>query len=309
MGKWDFRPSALSLLSYSTTSSERLVEQYLKDNKRADEADVKIHARPESAFLRTLQWNIHGWTTATNDSSPVISKGIRDAIFNADADVVILNEYDWENRDGRHIAFERKLREQGYTFYCATVFCPTAVATRLHVNEVREIRLSEERSALVLNVEHDLGSFWVIGTHLDHLNGQQRRQEIDVLMQELELCCHDDDRIVMAGDLNQQRRQDYTKAEWKLISESMTRRKACQDDGVAVRLKKARFVCAWDGLHPSKSNWATSKPPSTHWSGSVVDYSYGRNVQADGVSVSKAGWSDHRMTVCDWKWTTRVLSN
>ena len=44
------------------------------------------------------------------------------------------------------------------------------------------------------------------------------------------------------------------------------------------------------------------RPPATHWSGTVVDFSYGRNVAPVSVSVGAPGLSDHRMTVCDWSW-------
>jgi endonuclease/exonuclease/phosphatase family metal-dependent hydrolase len=226
-----------------------------------------------------------------------------DAIFEADADVIVLNEYDWGDRDSRHATFERKLREQGYDTFCrGTVFCPTAVATRFYVYETREIRLSEERSALALKVDKDSDIVWVIGTHLDHEHGPQRRQEIQTLLQDLKQHFEEDERIIILGDFNQQRRQDYSEAEWKLISDSMELRETCQDDGVATLLKEADFTCAWDGLSASECNWETRKPPSTHWSGTIVDYSYGRHVEAEGVSISPAGWSDHRMQVCDWKW-------
>ena len=42
------------------------------------------------------------------------------------------------------------------------------------------------------------------------------------------------------------------------------------------------------------------KPPATHWTGTIVDYAYGRNLTAEGVYISPAYWSDHRMIVTDW---------
>jgi hypothetical protein len=84
----------------------------------------------------------------------------------------------------------------------------------------------------------------------------------------------------------------------------------CHDDGVAALLQNHNFQCVFDQLQQvlgddqqSSSFSATTfaLPPSTHWSGTTIDYSYSRNIPVHGVYVSPAGYSDHRMTVCDWK--------
>ena len=48
-------------------------------------------------------------------------------------------------------------------------------------------------------------------------------------------------------------------------------------------------------------NWDTAYPPATHWSGTIVDYSYGLN-NHHYVSIGPDNWSDHRLTVVDWTW-------
>jgi hypothetical protein len=84
-------------------------------------------------------------------------------------------------------------------------------------------------------------------------------------------------------------------------------------------------------------NWnQTQPPPSTHWSGTTIDYTYysnhiptrsdiGSDIGSDtaaatttttttttiaphGVYVGRAGFSDHRMTVTDWILTTNTNS-
>ena len=110
------------------------------------------------------------------------------------------------------------------------------------------------------------------------------------------------ERSLLVGDLNQQREHDYTSDEWEQIRSGMEHRRSCEDDGVAKLLMDQGFVCAWDSAPPPKTNWETSRPPATHWSGTIVDYSYGCNISPITMSISPAGWSDHRMTVCDWNW-------
>jgi endonuclease/exonuclease/phosphatase family metal-dependent hydrolase len=304
MTSWKSRPSPLfSRVTYSTLPVATLKNQYTQDCKRANEDGVKIRPRSTEALIRTLQWNIHAWTTAHDEESSKITNGFMDSIFDVDADVVILNEYHWGETDCRHADFEQELRSRGYALFCGTVECPTAVATRLRVLEAREVRLSAERSALALLVATpEMENIWVIGTHLDHLDGDLRKKEISILLEDLKSNVGEDERIIVAGDFNQQRQQDYTPVEWKRISDSMKRRYVCEDDGVSAMLQNMKFKCAWSDLSFPDCNWETIRPPATHWSGTVIDYSYGRNVVSVRASISPAGWSDHRMTVCDWNW-------
>jgi hypothetical protein len=102
---------------------------------------------------------------------------------------------------------------------------------------------------------------------------------------------------------------------WECYTETAVKTMGCP----SKLLMDQGFVCAWnnngDGNNSKKhyddaemvkatstvvTNWETSHPPAMHWSGTIVDYSYGRNILAVAVSISPAGWSDHRMTVCDW---------
>eukprot|EP00339_Tiarina_fusa_P011556 CAMPEP_0117032714 /NCGR_PEP_ID=MMETSP0472-20121206/23437_1 /TAXON_ID=693140 ORGANISM="Tiarina fusus, Strain LIS" /NCGR_SAMPLE_ID=MMETSP0472 /ASSEMBLY_ACC=CAM_ASM_000603 /LENGTH=247 /DNA_ID=CAMNT_0004741445 /DNA_START=92 /DNA_END=832 /DNA_ORIENTATION=+ len=247
MTSWKSRPSSLfSRVTYSSLAVTAMKSQYTQDCKRANDDGVKIRPRCADAQIRTLQWNIHAWTTAHDEESPKITAGFVDAIFDADADVVILNEYHWGETDCRHTNFERELRSRGYVLFCGTVECPTAVATRLRVLEGREVPLSVERSALALLVATpQREKIWVIGTHLDHLDGELRKKEMSMLLEDLKANVGEDERIIVAGDFNQQRQQDYTPVEWKRISDSMKRRRVCEDDGVFALLQKTKFKCAW----------------------------------------------------------------
>lgn len=318
---WKFRPSALASAISAYTSAysrDELTELYEYDNQRAAREDVTILSRSESSKLRTLQWNINnGRHNFDKHSSFVIQKGLVDAIKDSDADVVVLNEYSRKIAYRWHQTFEEDLKAIGYSYVeCATVDYPTAIATRLKVKQYKEIQLSYDRSALLAQVQTKNGTLvWVIGTHINFACGEQRMEEMQALVTELEKFFVLDDmrwcskkncatKIVLVGDLNQQRENDYAPEEWELIRSGMETRGSCQDDGVAQLLSDQGFVCAWDSKapHPPKTNWETAHPPATHWSGTIVDYSYGRNVSPLNVSVGPDGWSDHRMTVCDWTW-------
>ena len=109
--------------------------------------------------------------------------------------------------------------------------------------------------------------------------------------------------LMIIGNFNQQRERDYTAEEWRQISARKHPRRSPLDDGVPALLEGAGFRCAFDSIPRRGRNWLCDDPlPSTHWSGTVVEYTCfrGPGLKLDGVYVSPCGLSDHRMVVCDW---------
>ncbi len=260
---------------------------------------------------------------------------------------------------------EEVLKLRGYHFIRIAKHgdTPTMIATRKKVLTCKEIILSNNRSALCLLVETEItsstssiGKFWVVGTHLDAFEAEHRRKEISKLLQDDEMKCQSPCQsqcqhqhhctssfpIVIAGDFNQQRATDYSDSEWKNISASADLRGVPLDDGVANLLKNNGFTCILDHVRNQNNNnnvrcnWDQNQPPpSTHWSGTVIDYTYYANphpppalvspattsttststsaiatpsstttIAPQGVYIGPAGFSDHRMTVTDWILTT-----
>lgn len=358
-----------------------MIDHYVQDNDRAHREGVIIPPRPTPTtttttssiegttvpppsppllLLRTLQWNIQVFTSATRVRDDDNTRGMLDTINATDADVIVLNECgSFGRHHTRHHTMLRKALENGgYTFRDIGSVCfPTMVATKWPVSDYRELILSKERSALCLKIvynDHNDDTedaadtedatytinkqryVWIVGTHLDAFCGFQRRQETVRLLQGLESLLRDGDNtdmdddgnnipIILVGDLNQQRSVDYSTEEWKRIQKSMDGRGVCHDDGVADQLNQFGFHCVFDQVRAGRvqqqqlqekqhgpslppapphgvvhCNWETLEPPSTHWSGTAIDYSYSKNVVPHGIYVSPAGFSDHRMVVCDW---------
>mmetsp|Transcript_3779 Transcript_3779/g.6974 ORF Transcript_3779/g.6974 Transcript_3779/m.6974 type:complete len:105 (+) Transcript_3779:205-519(+) len=61
------------------------------------------------------------------------------------------------------------------------------IATKLHVDHFNEVRLDEERNAVILRVESAPGEekVWVVGTHLNDFDGLARNREMTALLQEV----------------------------------------------------------------------------------------------------------------------------
>ena len=208
---WSFRPSALALQStadiYTISpflSRQRLEECYEEDNRRAMNEGIKILSPPNAAAdddksnnrIRTLQWNInsgyHIMNSAENDND--IQKGIINTIRDTNADFIVLNEY--------VDVLDADLHRLGYAVRMGTVDYPTAVATRLHIIQQREIILSHDRSAILTQVrvankeegsDNNISSIrrtdesvWIIGTHINFQSGKQRNIEMQILMKEID---------------------------------------------------------------------------------------------------------------------------
>jgi endonuclease/exonuclease/phosphatase family metal-dependent hydrolase len=223
-----------------------------------------------------------------------------------------LNEYTWGNRP-LHSDFEAALLERNYTLHQCGAIASTAIATRVPVDHVADIVLDDKRHALAMRLVKQ--NVWIYGTHLcdrDGQNGQKRFQELQSLLRHASIRNDKGDAgVLIAGNFNRQRRQDYTTEEWTRICQSKANRQSPETDLVAETLAQAGYTCNFDAtlVATAKRNWfPTDPPPSTHWTGTIVDYTYFRgNVQLLGVYVSPSALSDHRMTVCDWhsdKWPT-----
>mmetsp|Transcript_36478 Transcript_36478/g.88401 ORF Transcript_36478/g.88401 Transcript_36478/m.88401 type:complete len:316 (+) Transcript_36478:62-1009(+) len=310
--KWTTRPTALhAVTKYCDFSAGELYNLYEEDCWAAARQTEKIEILPRSpqAKLRTLQWNLHYF----GNDSPPLAKGIIDTIREANADVIVLNEYAFFNTtQGKcQLKCEKELAKLGYVWRCGKVIFPTFVAIRNHyIFESEEVLLCGNRSAVVQLIGRSSASppserVWVVGTHLDDLDGSLRQEQMRMLQEFLNTKTKNTDKVILMGDLNEQRPQDYNLDEWKFILESKEKRGIDPAlDQLSSILQTQGYLCAWNFpqllVSAANRNWETSHPPATHWTGSIIDYSYGKLIEAIRVSISPVGWSDHRMTVCDW---------
>lgn len=279
----------------------------------------------------------------TYNHCPVeLATAIIERVLETEPDVIVLNEFGMsrgcEPEAGRDCA-RALLESGGYTVFVADCICPTAIATKLTVldNTKFQLDIMRDSVAVQLRLAHSSSKeesnksqelamkddsqhasqpnsqgqgnedhiFWVYGTHLedseDDQGGNYRLGEIKTL---IEAIGFQTNRVMIIGVFNQQRKQDYTRDEWQLIVDNKQRRKSPVDDGVAYLLKAFGYGCIWDRPFAKDTNWrALDPPPSSHWSGTIVDYTYHKDdrLLLSGVYVSPSNLSDHRLIVCDWE--------
>jgi hypothetical protein len=326
--KWILRPSALRWHGYPTAHRLDLEKRYQNDNK--SNHDVQIPTPAPNRCFRVCQWNVHtfrynhGDTDDDDDDDDdsgrsflATAKAISTILLEHDPDAIVLNEFYAFWADAASETCSSVLSSAGYHAQAADGF-PTVVFTRWHVEWNDScISLGTDRAAVALNLRRPIGKdggcpsrILLYGAHLcpyedrdghrldemkelvNHMQeGHSRRNE----MPEAKI------PTLIVGDLNQQRKADYLLHEWQLIRDNKERRRReTLDDGVDTLLQKDHgFVCGWDVA--VRRNWTDGQPPpSTHWSGTVIDYVYARHLTAHGVYVSPSGLSDHRLCVSDW---------
>jgi len=303
------------------------MKHYLQDGAKAaqnrDSTSVipppKAASGSESCLLRTCQWNIHylyaPWLRETAEEISMLShaENVANAILGVNADVIVLNEFDYSGRSPEATGLERlcvRLENAGYAIYdlCECSF-PTAIASRLPVISSAAFPLDTTRAAVQVTVNAGSSNtnvpITIFGTHLedsDRGNGKYRLDEAKELLANVESTTDSNDPVLIVGDLNQQRSVDYTTEEWKVICDNKSQRSSLQSDGVSTLLTSAGFTCCYDQVNANTAcNWRPGvSPPPTHWSSTVIDYAYSRKVKLVGIHILPYNLSDHRMVVSDW---------
>ena len=217
---WVFRPSAFEQ-NYKSISIATLRKFYDQDNKSAQKDEVEVPAyEPSSSGLRTCQWNVHYFAPIDSiNNANDLALAIAETVLETEADVIVLNEFGYA-QPGTWSANRatQRLESEGYTVHCADCMFRTAIATRLPVKASTTSALDANRAAVAVQVElrDGKGSVWIYGTHLedsDDNGGQDRANEIKTLLRKGHLQGETgQDRILIVGDFNQQRQQDYTQA-------------------------------------------------------------------------------------------------
>merc|ERR1711957_621460 len=93
---------------------------------------------------------------------------------------------------------------------------------------------------------------------------------------------------------------DYAPYEWDVLASGMRERKQPLDDFVCACFQKEGFVCSLD-MRGAYHNWPEEDyPPPTHWTGTVIDYSFARGLVLHGSYVVMTTLSDHLPVLTDW---------
>jgi endonuclease/exonuclease/phosphatase family metal-dependent hydrolase len=176
-------------------------------------ATLRSKSQPRESKLHVLSYNIHhGEGTDGKLALPRIAKVIRDT----DPDLVALQEVDQGVKRSGNVQQAVALAEMtGYHFgfYKAIDFgggeYGQAILSRWPISQVTGIQLPnrdgrEQRIAIVVDLETELGKIRFAGTHLDHSLSELRQEQASALVEYLTKSVGEESEqlCILAGDLN-----------------------------------------------------------------------------------------------------------
>lgn len=253
-------------------------------------------------LCRVMTYNVHGFRDFYGKKKYA---EIIQSIVIINPDILVLEEitlYTYAN-----VCTELQLRsdlEKCGLFFSGFSSCGINAVFSRYPFTANEIDLGRDsikkvaRNALMCTfLSHNISSdknIVIVGTHLDvydesgKLRIRQMKTILDVLSTNTNI---DNDKIIVMGDFNSLRKNDYTDNEWAYLSQLDKQRKVITVQDAVSIIESARFT---DSFVECNDSIKTSV-----WSGRRVDYIFGKNVNFDQSATYKVTHSDHYPVYAD----------
>lgn len=253
-------------------------------------------------MCRVMTYNVHGFRDfyGKNKYNEIIQ-----TITMINPDILVLEEitlYTYAN-----VCTELQLRsdlEKCDLFFSGFSSCGINAVFSKYPFTAKEIDLGCDsikkvaRNALICTfLSHDISSnenIVLVGTHLDvydesgKLRIIQMKTILDVLSINTDI---DNDKIILTGDFNSLRKDDYTGNEWAYLSQLDKQRKVITVQDAVSMIESAQFIDSFVGCNDFVK--------TSVWSGRRVDYIFGKNVTFDQTATYKVTHSDHYPVYAD----------
>lgn len=248
--------------------------------------------------IRILTYNVHGFRD-------VLKQDSKDEIFSIikkiDADIVVLEEFTLYGYQAL-INFEESvklLKTFGYKDFMTDTKNYNMLASKIELKNPVVEYLGKDpyhmcpRYCMIAEIEFNNQKICIVGTHLDVYDnsGETRVKQINIILKKIiDRKIGDDGKIIIVGDFNCLRADDYTEEEISHILRADLKR-GIKDtsnkdmiDAVHV-LEGNDFIeaSAQLGVRLSCSVWANRR----------CDYIYGKNITFQSLNMVKNASSDH----------------
>ena len=215
-------------------------------------------------------------------------------------DVIVLEEVNWPLSKYRSSdkAIRSKLYSMKLFYYVYTEGLENIVASKYPFESIN-INLGvfnrEYRHALLCKFDCDVYQGYFIGTHLDVYDnsGLTREKQINMILSKVDK----NEKVIIAGDFNSLRSQDYSVIQLNRIVDEDTERGVETVEEVIPILEGCGYIDSFISAY--------LKPPTvTVWSNRRVDYIYGKNISfkyskvVDALDFKKSA-SDHYLVWAD----------
>lgn len=247
--------------------------------------------------IRILTYNVHGFKSRKWKKTYL---DILQVIHNINPDILIIQEV-YIYKKNEHIKQEtliNDLHDQGFKHFQFTRSGINMICTRKRFDfDSIELDFGPDpingisRFALVAKLKNtDLS---IVGTHLDVFDesGETRKEQINFLLEHLK--SEKINNVVIAGDFNTLRKNDYSDPEWKYITECDKLRNVTTKEDIIPIIENNNFRESFDAVN--------KKLKVSVWSNRRVDYIYGKNINFIDSACYRSIASDHHPIYADIK--------
>lgn len=261
-----------------------------KSFKQFDYVDFADEVSPKkSNTLRISTYNVHDFTDrARKNTFDMIIKNIK--LINPD--ILILEEvYLFRKNSANITKLIDHMKKIGLIYHSFGSTEINAVFSRYEFKS-DEIDLGKDtikrvnRYAQICNFEEL--QLVVVGTHLDVFDetGTIRKNQIIKILNRIKIETKDNNEsVIIAGDFNSLRRDDYADTEWKYLTDNDKLRKVKTIEDVVPIIEKNGYVDSFAMCDKTIVN--------SVWSGRRVDYIYGYDVIFSDSNIFRNTASDH----------------
>lgn len=259
-----------------------------------------ISDKPNNS-IRIMTYNVHGFMSRMFKHT---KKEIIDNILSIDPDVLVLQEiYVYKRNYKNENELTDILNNHGYVYIKFSICGINLICSKLPINtlNIQEIDLGRDhikkikRNALICEFNYNKldgteDNVMCIGTHLDVFDesGATRIKQMNILVNWLKNKYgkdYDKQKIIIFGDMNSLKRNDYTLEQWKYIVNVDKKRGVNSiEDAISV-LTDQKYVDSFDACKKSAT--------VTVWAERRVDYIFGKNIDFLTSCVYKNSASDH----------------
>jgi len=289
--------SPLIYNSYNPSLNEEELQdiyiKYIKKNK------TSIPPKPKST-VRVLSYNIHnGFYDVYSDKNNYYK--VLDFITELNPDIIGFQELMWTEQVESKNKLMNDMTDIGYPYsvICKSlgtedyigngIFSKYPISSTKHINLDKDPVNKEGRIGCIAIVKiSNTVAFTIVNTHLDVWDdsGKTRKKQLNKIINYLDK----DDSIIIMGDFNTIRKEDYSKEYLNWLSANKSGR---------GNLYKAQQI-DFDTLDILNNNGYKDITDSTNdmisittWSGKRVDYMYTKNIDVKKSFVLPIDLSDH----------------
>lgn len=284
----------------------------------------------EESCVRVMTYNVHGFTDQESKST---LNQILDVIKRIDSDIMIIEEFTLYRvrKVITYLQFKKFLQKLGYQTIISDRLYNNVIASKFKSEVMPTLEFEKDPVHRVLRFANllkiDLSNYLkcrgssdliLVGTHLDVFDetGKTRITQAEKIIDTIQNIVHNtktnsksskqcgahEPMVIVAGDFNCLRHEDYNEEEWEYICKIDEGRKVDTRRMKATENRKEDAITKFEEVNLIDASAQLHSPLNLSvWANRRVDYICGRNVLFNLATVVRITYSDHYPIYADFR--------